>query len=155
MTEHRRVRQIGIGTVIDLKSFEVYCFETLHDTPGSLGFVVLEKSTGDYLLFCTDTKCIIPQFKRKFSIIALEANYDGDTLARKVKSGEVPEFLARRVIDNHQEIHEALRYITEFCDKLKLHEIHILHMSGRNSDKKKTKKLFEEKLMIDTIYCER
>ncbi len=155
LTGHRRVRQIGIGNVIDLKSFQVYCFETLHDTPGSLGFVVYEKSTGEYLLFATDTKCIIPHFKRKFSIIAIEANYDGDTLARKVKSGEVPEFLARRVIDNHQEIHEALRYITEFCDKLKLHEIHILHMSGRNSDKAKTKKLFEDKLMVDTIYCER
>ncbi len=155
MTEHRRVRQIGIGTVIDLKSFEVYCFETLHDTPGSLGFVVLEKSTGDYLLFATDTKFIPVRFKYLFSIIAIEASFDGDTLARKVESGEVNESLAKRLLDSHQEIHEALRYITEFCDKLKLHEIHILHMSGRNSDKKKTKKLFEEKLMIDTIYCER
>ena len=155
LTGHRRVRRVGIGTMIYLESFEVYCFETLHDCPGSLGFVVYEKSTGEYLLFATDTKCIIPEFKRKFSIVAIEASFDGDTLARKVKSGEVNKKLAERLLDSHQEIHEALRYITEFCDKSKLHEIHILHMSGRNSDKAKTKKLFEDKLMIDTIYCER
>ncbi len=155
LTGHRKVRPVGVGSLINLKSFEVYCFETLHDCPGSLGFVVLEKSTGEYLLFATDTKCIPVRFKHLFSIIAVEASFDADTLARKVESGEVNEALARRLLDSHQEIHEALRYIKEYCKLLRCIEIHILHMSGRNSDKKKTKKLFEDKLMIDTIYCER
>ena len=155
LTGNRRVRPVGIGTVINLKSFEIYCFETLHDCPGSLGFVVLEKSTGDYLLFATDTKCIPVRFKYMFSIIALEASFDAETLARKVKSGEVNEALAKRLLESHQEIHEALRYITEYCKLLKCTEIHVLHMSGRNSDKAKTKKLFEDKLKIETIYCER
>jgi len=152
---NRKAKAVHKNDLVRRKSFDVLCFETQHDCPGSLGFVVYEKATKEYLLFATDTKCIEQRFKYPFSIIAIEASYDKDVLAYKVKEGIINEELAKRLLTSHQEIKEALRYITTFCDKTKLHEVHLLHMSGVNSDKDKAKELFEKELMfVDVVYCE-
>lgn len=168
--------QWGLHTVksndlVNLNSFQVFCFDTLHDTPEPLGFIVLDKCSGEFLLFATDTKCIKQRFPYRvskkqfekmtnsdkvkhsipFSIIAIEASYCGETLARKVKEKIIPESLAKRLLDSHMEIKETMRYIDEFCNRKNCHEIHLLHMSGRNSDHHKSKKAFYEKFGIETI----
>lgn len=147
----RRLTAIRNKDMVKLAHFQVLCFDTVHDTPEPLGFVVMDSNTGEFLLFATDTKMITQRFKFPFSIVAIEASYCGQTLARKVKNGDINEGLAKRLLDSHMEITETLRYLDEFVNLSKCHEIHLLHMSGRNSDHAKARKQFYDKFMIDVF----
>lgn len=147
----RHVHACQSGKLLKLNHFQVIPFDTIHDKPEPLGFVVRDNHTGEFMLFCTDTKCIVPKFPYPFSIIAIEASYCGETLARKEKSGEINSELAKRLLDNHMEIKETARYLREFCDLSKCHEIHLLHISGQNNDRERCRKRFEDEFLIDVI----
>ncbi len=62
-----------------------------------------------------------------------------------------PEALAKRLLTSHMEIRETERYIKEFINKEKLHQIHLLHISGENADRERCRKHFEDTFMIDTV----
>ena len=137
--------------LINLDTFQVYVFDTLHDCPGSVAFVVLDKSSKEYLLFVTDSKCVVPRFKQAFSIICLEASYCGETLARKVEAGTIPEALAKRLLTSHQEINTAKEYLRNSCNLSKCHQLHLLHLSSTNTNKDIVRKEFADEFLIETI----
>ena len=137
--------------MVTIGDFQVLTIKTIHDCEGSSGFVVYEKLTDEYLLFVTDSKFIPQRFNFPFSIIMIEASYCGETLKRKVESGEINESLAKRLLDSHMEINETLRYLEEFCDLSKCHELHLLHISGQNNDRERCRDRFEKHFMIDTV----
>ncbi len=148
---HRRAKPIKNKDIFQTDSFQIYVFDTIHDCPGSVGFVIMEIVTKEYMLFVTDTMCIVPDFKQKFSIVAIEANYCGETLERKVTQGKVNRSFADRLINTHMSVQETMRYIDKFIDKEKLHEIHLLHISGNNNDRERCRKRFEKKFMKDVV----
>ncbi len=129
-------------------TFSVYCFDTIHDAPEPMGFVVREKATGEFLLFATDTKCIKQKFIFPFSIVAIEASYNGPYLAKKVEAEEINEALAKRLLDSHMEESETLRYLTKFCDLSVCREVHLLHLSASNIHKERLIKRFEDELFL-------
>ncbi|MDD5503321.1 MAG: MBL fold metallo-hydrolase [Candidatus Thermoplasmatota archaeon] len=148
------IRRIGVvpeNTLIRLKSFEVLTFATNHDCEGSLGFVVREKATNEFLLFATDTSHITQQFMYPFSIIALECSYDRNMLQERVDKGTINETLAKRLLTSHMEIQNSVKYIADFCDLSKCVEIHLLHLSGENIDKQFAVKTFTDRFLINTI----
>ena len=145
----RRAFNLEEHDLIRTESFDILTFGVNHDAEQPLGFVVREKSTNEFLLFATDTSHLVQKFPYPFSIIAIEASYDKDVLKRKVESGEINESLAKRLLTSHMEIQETMRYIQNFCCLEKCHELHLLHMSGRNSDHAKARKLFEDRFFID------
>ena len=147
----RRLKITENNTLLRLKSFEVFCFSTNHDCKGSLGFIVREKETNEFLLFATDTSHITQQFKHPFSIIALECSYDKDILQERVDSGDINETLAKRLLSSHMEKNVTMRYLAEFCDLSKCREIHLLHMSRDNIDIEKTKRDFEKCFFVEVI----
>lgn len=154
----RRINVVEHQTQVKLESFGVLCFDTIHDCEGSLGFVVREKATGEILLFATDTRVIKQRFPFKFSIIAIEVSYNGPYLAKRVEEKTIDESLAKRLLTSHQEESEALRYLTgkntkgqKICDLSKCRQIHLLHMSTDNINKKRVVAEFEDKLFLDVI----
>ena len=151
LTNRRRFKVVADKTLVRLEEFEILAFHTEHDAPDSLGFVVREKSTNEYLLFATDTSHLTQRFNLPFAIIAIECSYDKDILQQRVDSGDINETLAKRLLTSHMEKSNALRYIDEFCDKSKLREIHLIHCSGDNLNKEQARKEFEEKFFIKTI----
>jgi phosphoribosyl 1,2-cyclic phosphodiesterase len=147
----RKVTAVRNKDLIRLKSFEVLCFDTIHDAPEPLGFVIREKSTGEYLLFITDTKCVKQRFKYAFSIVALECSFNGEYLAEKVAAEKINESLAKRLLDSHLEERECLRYLQEFCDLAVCREVHLLHLSANNIHKERIKNEFESKLFVEVV----
>ena len=151
MDTGRRINAVANKTLVRLKSFEVLCFDTFHDAPEPLGFVVREKESGEHLLFATDTKCIKQRFPYAFSIIAIECSFNGEYLAKKVKAGEIDESLARRLLTSHMEEKETLRYLQEFCDLSACRQVHLLHMSASNIHKERIVSEFESSLFLEVI----
>lgn len=147
----RRIHWVATKTLIRLESFEILCFDTIHDAPEPLGYVIREKATGEYLLFCTDSKTIKQRFPFPFTIIAIECSYNGEYLAKKVRDGTINESLAKRLLDSHMEETECLRYLQEFCDLSHCRVIHLLHLSADNINKKRIRKEFEKELFIKVV----
>ena len=135
--------------VID-KTFEVFPFDEIHDVAEPLGFKIKEISSKEELLFATDTMLIKPRFGVEFSIICLGCNYDGEILSEMVDSGDINEFVAKRINDNHLSVYATLDYLRRCCCLDKCHEIWLLHMSGSNIDKEKTRAEVETELCVPT-----
>lgn len=148
----RRVTAIENKDLVkDIGGFQVYCFDTLHDVDGALGFVIYEEETKEHMLFCTDSFYIKPHFRHKFSIIALEVSYDKFILQERQDRGDIIEALATRLLISHQEKQTAIDYPDDYVDLSHCRQLHLLHMSSANLDKEQTVKEFEDKFAIEVV----
>lgn len=127
--QEHRLKIITPLKKFDIDKLQVLAFPTVHDSAGSVGFLIADNH--DKLLFATDTQCIVNQF-RGLTIIAIECNWSESTWA-----DEADEVHKRRVIDNHM----SLERVKEFLEVTKskgglsrLREIHLLHLSDSNAD---------------------
>lgn len=147
----RKVHKLKPGWTIPVKmSFSFYPFELQHDAPEPFGFVIYERQTQEYLLFCPDTSFIREKFEFPFSIVAVECSFDGEELARLVEAGEINEALARRLLNSHTAKQTLLDYLKTKINLDKCREIHLLHLSGDKIDKGQTAKEIEQATFIET-----
>ena len=134
---------------IGVRDFRFTAYASKHDAAGPLLFVV--QCDGECMLFATDTSHIKQRFNYPFSIIAIECSYDIKILQERVDAKTINETVAKRLLSSHMEKQNTMKYLSEFCDLSKCRQIHLLHMSGDNLDKKATKKEFENKFFVETI----
>ena len=145
----RRARVVEDKAIQQIGNFFVFPYSIIHDAAEPLGYVIHESD--DWLLFCPDSGYIKQRFTIAFTIIAIECSYDIKILERRVDTGDINETLAKRLLTSHAEKQTTMNYISEYCDTSKLQEIHLLHTSGDNLDKKATKKEFEQRFFVETI----
>ena len=105
--------------------FQIVAFPTQHDCPGSVGFLIADKS--DKLVFATDTFYLRPLFKG-LTIIAVECNYSEETLMPGINSA-----LLQRIRSSHFSL-DNVRVFFKKNDLAKVREIHLLHLSRDNAD---------------------
>jgi len=148
--DSHRINILKDKDLIRFPSFEAYAFAIEHDVP-TLGFIIREKSSSEYLLFAIDTKTIVQKFPYPFSIIALECAYDAAELTKRVEAGEVNETYARRLLTSHMERQITHKYLRECVNREKLRELHLLHLSSGNIDKRALAKEFQEEFCCDVI----
>lgn len=146
----RRFRAVAANTLIRLDGFEVLPFEVHHDAVEPLGFVIRDRTSGEFMLFATDTCKLTQRFTYKFEIIAIECSYDREVLRDRVESGSINESLARRLLDAHMERQNTILSLTKCCDLSRCTEIHLLHCSGENLDRESARKEVEDKFLIPT-----
>jgi phosphoribosyl 1,2-cyclic phosphodiesterase len=140
---HKPIQQIN--------SFVVFPFDIIHDATEPYGYVIHDTSDGEWLLFCPDSSYLKQRFNCKFTIIALECSYDAEILRQRVETKDIHEEVAKRIVQSHAEKNTTLDYLQKFCDLSRCQQIHLLHTSGDNLDKKATKEEFEKKLFIETV----
>jgi phosphoribosyl 1,2-cyclic phosphodiesterase len=151
---HRRAKVIEplYGTII-ADTFRAFPFPVEHDVEGAYGYVV---ETGGWfnwkesLLFITDTMMVKQKFALEFNIIAICCNYDKDILNKRVEDGTINETYAKRLLESHMEKETTKDYLRK-CNLGKCTEIHLLHMSGHNTDKEKIRAEIEKEFFIKTI----
>lgn len=144
-------RAIGMlrSTIYPIGPFDVVVYDSNHDAVEPLLFKI--KCDNEFMLFATDTSHINQRFSTPFSIIAIECSYDKAILQHRVDTNDINETLAKRLLTSHMEKQEAIRYLSEFCNMNRCHEIHLLHMSGDNIDKAQTKTDFEKRFFVNTV----
>ena len=140
------------------KCFAVKPYNAVHDAIEPYYFWIREKikgvEMGENLLFVTDTNNILQKFRAKFKIIAIECSYDYEIVEKMVDGGGIGQRQGVRLMESHMAKGNCLKYLMTKCDLGKCEEIHLLHLSGGNIDKEKTRAEFERELMIKTIICE-
>lgn len=92
-----------------LGSMDIVPFAVFHDAQEPLGFLVRSRMDGEELVFATDTVNLGYRFPGA-TILAIEANYDKDILARCER---LPEKTRERITNTHMEIDTLCRYLKE------------------------------------------
>ena len=120
------MEQFNIG------SLDIVPFATFHDAKEPLGFLIKSRADGDVLAFATDTVNLRYRFPG-LNILAIEANYDKEILARCEK---LPEKVRHRIENSHMEIDTLCDYLHSL-DLSACREIHLLHLSDATSHEEK------------------
>lgn len=120
LIEH--MEQFNVG------SLDIVPFTTFHDAQEPLGFLIRSRIDGDVLAFATDTVNLRYRFPG-VTIMAIEANYDKEILARCER---MPEKVKHRITNSHMEIGTLCDYLSGL-DLRECREIHLLHLSKSTS----------------------
>ena len=127
----------------------VKTFETVHDIPGSLGFIIASGS--NKLLFITDTAYI--RFKVPgLTHVVIEANFSEKIVAERVAKGELHPARAERLRLSHMSIERALDLLAA-NDLSQVEWIRLVHLSNENSDEAMFKDMVEKATGIP-VYVE-
>ncbi len=113
-----------ISKPIRVKKWLATPFPTNHDTPGSLGFII--ETGNEKIIFATDTRSLPYRFDGMTHII-IECNFSEKTFVDSNK------FIADRIKKTHMSLFECLKFL-ESNDLSKVREIHLIHLSDRNSN---------------------
>ncbi len=106
-------------------------FETKHDAPGSLGFLLVSQR-GPRLVYLTDTPYSRYTFKKPTHIM-IEANYSQEIIAENVETGTVDLAHKIRVMQNHMSL-ETVEAFLQAHDLSNVQGIWLLHLSNTNAD---------------------
>lgn len=133
-----------------IAGFNIMPFKTEHDCNEPLGFLIYEKSTGEKLLFATDTYYIKYRFAG-LDHIAVECNYSEEVLERNIELGFISAELAQRVRRSHFGLENVIEFL-KANDISKLENLYLLHLSDGNSDinvfEREIKKVYQGNLII-------
>jgi phosphoribosyl 1,2-cyclic phosphodiesterase len=130
------------------EEWRVVAFDTVHDTPGSLGFQITTEDR-DNLVFITDTAYCKYRFNQ-INVLMIEANFSDAILRRNIDAGLIDTSRAKRVRENHMSIERVVDFLNA-NDLHRCRAIHLLHLSDGNSDAVLFKRMVQEATGIPTF----
>lgn len=150
LTGHRMkaveaLKEINIGT------FAVLPFDVQHDAPEPLGFLMTSRSTGEKLLYFTDTYYLKYRFTGLTHIMG-ECNYSMDIIEQSVRNGYIPPELVPRLIKSHMSLDHFLDLL-KANDLRKVKQIYLLHLSNNNSDAGRFKEAVQRLTGTEVYVC--
>lgn len=116
-------QEVHIGTL------DVLPFATFHDAAEPFGFLIRSRIDGEKMLFATDTVNLAYRFPG-VNIVALEANYDDEILARATR---MPDKVRHRIQKSHMEIGRTCTFLKKM-DRSLVHTVFLLHLSDACSN---------------------
>lgn len=122
------VELVSHGEQFAVGSIDIVPFRTFHDAQEPLGFLFRSQIDGEVLVFATDTVNLAYRFPG-VTILAIEANYDKEILARCER---MPEKVRYRITNSHMEIEVLCNYLRSLALS-SCREIYLLHLSDATS----------------------
>lgn len=111
-------------------SWSILPFDTVHDCAEPLGFLLV--SGENKILFLTDSAYCKYKFNGLTHIL-IEANYQDSVLQENIDNGIVEYGMKKRLLETHMSLDQTLGFL-KANDLSKVQEIHLIHLSDRNSD---------------------
>jgi len=130
-SNHHRLNEIYHSIPFVIGTWKILPFKVFHDAAQPVGYLLANRA-GDKLLFATDTYFIRYKFPG-LTHIMVECNYSEEILNKNVERGIVPVEMKRRLLRSHFSL-ENVREFLKVNDLNKVEEIHLLHLSDKNSD---------------------
>lgn len=121
----------------NIGGWKIMPFDIEHDAKEPLGFLI-ETPTKRRVLFATDTYYIRYKFTG-ITHLMIECNYDLDILEDNFLSRKIDKKQRNRIITSHFELNNVRQFL-QSNDLSKLQEVHLLHLSDRNSDAEQFKR---------------
>lgn len=130
---HHRLHTVSNKTPFKIGTWTILPFDVQHDVNEPYGYLIQSKD-GDKLLFATDTYYIKYRFTG-LNYLMVECNYCQSVLDDNVERGIVPRFQKRRVMKSHFSLENLVEFL-KANDLSAVKEIHLLHLSDRNSNER-------------------
>lgn len=118
-----------VSDPVQIGSYDVLVFRTLHDAREPVGFLIRSRTDGDKLAFATDTGNLRYRFPG-LTLLAVEANYQEDILSRNTR---MPETTVKRIRHTHMEIGRLCGYLSTL-ELSQCRTVYLLHLSDASSD---------------------
>ncbi len=125
------LRCVAVSELVEVGPFSCFCFDTSHDSPGSVGWFVMYENK--HYMILTDTGLTTKEhveLANGANILFLEANYDATMLS----NGPYPVYLKRRISGDlgHLSNDQALQFLeaSNFCGD----HVYFIHLSDCNND---------------------
>ena len=115
-----------------IADFDILPFNTEHDAPESLGFLIQYRPTSEKLLFLTDSYFCRYRFQG-LNYIMIECNYIKETLDWNIENGYIHEAMKPRLLRSHFSL-ENVKEFLKANDLTYCREIILLHLSSQNAD---------------------
>lgn len=118
-------------------SFEFMGFPIKHDSEEPFGFLIHSMSTREKLLYITDAGDFPGRFK-DINYLLIEANYSEEYL----EQSPLEDFVKNRIRRSHLSIEQVEGFLKQMTHQqlYNLDEIHLLHLSEKNSNLDEFKK---------------
>ena len=107
-------------------------WEAQHDAAEPLGFLIQSRTTGEKVLFATDTY-YIPYTFQGLNYIFLECNYSRELLQKAIEEGRTAMKQTRRLYQSHFGLHNVLDMLRA-NDLSQVQRIYLIHISRENGD---------------------
>jgi len=146
-----RLRIVKTMDRFTIGTFGITAFDVKHDSAEPLGFVLHSLQTKEKLLYFTDTSYLKYRFNGLTHILG-ECNHDRRILLNNIKSGEVDEYGAKRIMHSHMSI-ETLLEMLAANDLSRLRQIYLLHISERNGNAEDFKRRVQQLTGVEVHAC--
>jgi phosphoribosyl 1,2-cyclic phosphodiesterase len=133
---HHRIQTVRSREPFTIGTWSITPFDVQHDAAEPLGFVMTSNSTGERLLYATDTVYLKYRFSR-LTHIMIEANYSPE------KMSGIDPAMRHRIVRSHMSIETTKQYLAT-NDLSKVVEIWLIHLSDGNSDAERFKREVQE-----------
>lgn len=142
----RHCHPVQAGKAFRIGTFDVFPFETEHDAAEPLGFVITSKSTGERLLFFTDTYYVRYVF-RNVNYIMGECNYSERTMRPDLERSRKD-----RLFESHMSLEHLIELLGHY-DMTQVKQIYLLHLSDDNSDEELFKREVQRATGVEVYVC--
>ena len=140
-------RQWSMYLDVEIGSFIIKPFRTIHDAKEPVGFVIYDSISKEEIVFITDTQYSIYNFSPDYFMI--EVNYVTETIN---KSEKIHPDLRARIKKTHMSLETAINLL-ERSDLSNLKKIYVMHLSDSNSDAKVIKESLQELTGVAIEIC--
>lgn len=151
VNDDHRANAISIHKQFTINTFIIKAFETHHDCPGSVGYLIYSTATHEKLVFVTDSYYVRYMFSG-LTHIMVECNYAVDILQANVSNGSLPEAQRARLVKSHFSL-EHVKQFLRANDLSCIQEIYLLHLSAGNSDAARFKREIQAVSGKKVIVC--
>ena len=126
-----RPQAFSVGQTLALEDVSVRAFPTMHDSPGSVGYILGEGASA--VGVCTDLGCVTPQVLDALAGVraaAVESNHDTEL----VRTGPYPAFLKARILSDSGHLsNEACASLVEKLARTGTRRFVLAHLSEKNN----------------------
>lgn len=129
--------------------FTVMGFETQHDAAEPLGFLVRYETTGETLLYATDTYYLRYTFPGVHYWL-VECNYCDEVMNEALQSGRLDAGLRNRLLESHMSL-RRLKEVLAANDLSKAVKIVLVHLSDSRSDEQRMVREITEQTHVETV----
>lgn len=129
--------------------FTVMGFETQHDAAEPLGFLVRYETTGETLLYATDTYYLRYTFPGVHYWL-VECNYCDEVMNEALQSGKLDAGLRNRLLESHMSL-RRLKEALAANDLSKAVKIVLVHLSDSRSDERRMVREITEQTHVETV----
>jgi phosphoribosyl 1,2-cyclic phosphodiesterase len=130
-----------------VKDFMIVPFETKHDVPGSVGFMIRDRFTKELFVYLTDSYYSKYKFK-DMNILAIECNYNDEAM----KESRINEYMENRIKRSHFSLKNLISFL-KANDLSKIRHIYLLHMSDHNADEEYIKEQIQKATGKEITIC--